>query len=93
MIPSSGLLMSTNQKKPKLLLFTSVIEQAEGRYIFAHTDEKGKQKIITRLTIKQEKTKQIETIKEELKKLIIFEFKGIRRTNEDGMLKLECFKA
>lgn len=41
-IPSYGLLMTTNQKKPKLYLFSTAIEPAEGSFIFAHVNDDGK---------------------------------------------------
>ena len=64
MIPSSGLLLTTNQKKPKLMLFSTVLEQTDNQLIFAHVDNLGKQKIICKLTIKHEKSKQLEAIRE-----------------------------
>lgn len=75
-IPSIGLLMTNNQKKPKLHLFSTAIEPAEGRFIFAHVNEEGKAKVICKLAMKHEKSKQTEAIKEEFKKLIIFQFSG-----------------
>lgn len=52
--------MTTSQKKPKLYLFSTAVEPAEGSFIFAHINEEGKEKIIARLSMKHEKTKQIE---------------------------------
>lgn len=64
MIPSSGLLMTTNQKKPNLMLFSTAVEEIVNMLIFAHVDSSGKQKIISKLTLKHEKSKQLESIKQ-----------------------------
>lgn len=76
-IPSFGLLMINNQKKPKLHLFSTAVEPAEGSFIFAHIPEDGKPRIISKLLMKHEKSKQVEAIKDELKKLMIFQFSGV----------------
>lgn len=54
-IPSSGLLMTINQKRPKLMLFSTAVGENDNNIIFAHVDQTGTEKIITKLTIKHEK--------------------------------------
>jgi len=61
-----------HQKKPKLMLFSTVVDKDAGRYIFANVSKVGRQRIITSLAMKHEKMRQIEAVREELKKLIIF---------------------
>jgi len=54
------------------MLFSTVVDKDAGRYIFANVSKVGRQRIITSLAMKHEKMRQIEAVREELKKLIIF---------------------
>ena len=51
--------MTTNQKKPKLYLYSTAIEQASGNFIFAHVQENRTPKIICKLAMKHERAKQV----------------------------------
>lgn len=62
-LPTSGLLMTTHQKKPKLMLFSTVMERDAGRFIFANVSDTGRQRIISSLTMKHEKMRQVQSVK------------------------------
>jgi len=56
--------MTMHQKKPKLMLFSTVVDKDAGRYIFANVSKVGRQRIITSLAMKHEKMRQIEAVRE-----------------------------
>ena len=47
--------MTINQKRPKLMLFSTAISETDNNIIFANIDKEGREKIISKLLIKHEK--------------------------------------